>query len=195
MVNFYDRESILGNQSKSKDTSRSMAGKEEAVAKAAVLEVLRLAETERRRCHLFFFSGPNQLEELEIPAPPILAAAWQGVLDFLGRSFQGKTDLDAPIAASIQRVQSTYESKESVWQTADILFVTDSKVEEPSPRLVEKLQSLRDHGLRTFALIVLQETSSSGMKVMDEICDEARIKRCSKLNWLGQKSCLCCNMF
>ena len=85
--------------------------------------------------------------------------------------------MDAPLAASIQRVQSTYESKESVWQTADILFVTDSKVEEPSPRLVEKLQSLRDHGLRTFALIVLQETSSSGMKVMDEICDEARIKR------------------
>lgn len=156
------------------DTSRSMAGKEEAVAKAAVLEVLRLAETERRRCHLFFFSGPNQLEELEIPAPPIPAAAWQGVLDFLGRSFQGKTDLDAPLAASIQRVQSTYESKESVWQTADILFVTDSKVEEPSPRLVEKLQSLRDHGLRTFALIVLQETSSSGMKVMDEICDEVK---------------------
>ena len=164
-------------RSKSKDTSRSMAGKEEAVAKAAVLEILRLAETERRRCHLFFFSGPNQLEELEIPAPPIPVAAWQGVLDFLGRSFQGKTDLDAPLAASIQRVQSTYESKESLWQTADILFVTDSKVEEPSARLVEKLQALRDHGLRTFALIVLQEISSSGMKVIDEICDEAGIKR------------------
>ena len=79
------------------DTSRSMAGKEEAVAKAAVLEILRLAENERRRCHLFFFSGPNQLEELEIPAPPIPPAAWQGVLEFLGRSFQGTTDLDGTI--------------------------------------------------------------------------------------------------
>lgn len=63
------------------DTSRSMAGKEEAIAKAAVLEILRLAEDEKRRCHLFFFSGSNQLQELEVPPAPIPAAAWQGVLD------------------------------------------------------------------------------------------------------------------
>ena len=153
------------------DTSRSMAGKEEAVAKAAVLEILRLAETEKRRCHLFFFSGPTQLEELEIPAPPIPEVAWQGVLDFLSRSFRGTTDLDAPLAASIGRIES-YEETE--WQTADILFVTDSKVEEPSAKLMEKLEVLRDSGLRIFALIVLQDASSVGMKVLSEICDEAR---------------------
>ena len=63
------------------DTSRSMAGKEEAIAKAAVLEILRLAEDERRRCHLIFFSGSNELEELEVPPAPIPETAWQGVLD------------------------------------------------------------------------------------------------------------------
>ena len=150
------------------DTSRSMAGKEEAVAKAAVLEILRLAENERRRCHLFFFSGPNQLEELEIPAPPIPSAAWQGVLDFLGRSFQGTTDLDAPLAASLQCL----EGYESIWQTADLLFVTDSKVEEPSIKLLEKLKAFRKEGLRVFALIVLQDVEAHGMKVLTDICDE-----------------------
>lgn len=152
------------------DTSRSMAGKEEAVAKAAVLEILRLAENERRRCHLFFFSGPNQLEELEIPAPPIPPAAWQGVLEFLGRSFQGTTDLDAPLAASLQCL----EGYESIWQTADLLFVTDSKVEEPSIKLLEKLKAFRKEGLRVFALIVLQDIEADGMQVLTDICDEVR---------------------
>ena len=55
------------------DTSRSMAGRREAVAKAAVLEVLLLAEAERRTCYLYFFSGPGDLEELEVPKAPIPA--------------------------------------------------------------------------------------------------------------------------
>eukprot|EP00438_Fugacium_kawagutii_P030134 Skav207646 [mRNA] locus=scaffold4320:68919:70994:+ [translate_table: standard] len=173
------------------DTSRSMAGKVEAVAKAAVLEILRLAESERRRCFLFFFSGPNQLEELEIPPPPIAEGGWQGVLDFLSRSFRGTTDLDAPLAASIRCLET------NEWQTADILLVTDSKVEQPSTELVEKLQTLREqNGLRIFGLLILQKEideekeirrtqssslsledsedseDSNGIKVLDELCDE-----------------------
>merc|ERR1711879_1073563 len=147
-----------------------MVGKEEAVAKAAVLEILRLAEEEKRHCHLFFFSGFNQVEELEVPPAPIPAKSWQCVLDFLGSSFQGGTDLEAPLTASVLRLQGY----QSVWQLADILLITDSKIEQPSAALQMKLKALRHEGLRLFALIVVQEASMSGIKYLTRICDEVR---------------------
>ena len=74
----------------------------------------------------------------------------------------------APLAASLQCL----EGYESIWQTADLLFVTDSKVEEPSIKLLEKLKAFRKEGLRVFALIVLQDIEADGMQVLTDICDE-----------------------
>ncbi|CAE7273302.1 viaA, partial [Symbiodinium sp. CCMP2456] len=149
------------------DTSRSMAGRREAIAKAAVLEVLMLAEAERRPCYLYFFSGSEDLEELEVPPAPIPAQAWQDVLAFLSRSFGGGTDLETPLAASARRLQEE-------WRTADILLVTDGEVEAPSPPLLEDLQLLREGGLRVFGLTVAEpgQEESAGMATLAEVCDE-----------------------
>ena len=151
------------------DTSRSMAGRREAIAKAAVLEVLMLAEAERRPCYLYFFSGPDDLEELEVPLAPIPAQAWQDVLAFLSRSFGGGTDLETPLAASARRLRDE-------WRTADILLVTDGEVEAPSPHLLEDLQLLREGGLRVFGLTVAEpgQEESAGMATLAEVCDEDR---------------------
>ncbi|CAE7241671.1 viaA [Symbiodinium natans] len=149
------------------DTSRSMAGRREAIAKAAVLEVLLLAEAERRPCYLYFFSGPGDLEELEIPPAPIPAQAWQDVLAFLSRSFGGGTDLETPLAASARQLQDE-------WRSADILLVTDGEVEAPSPALLEELRLLREGGVRVFGLTVAEpgQEESSGMASLADICDE-----------------------
>ena len=78
--------------------------------------------------------------------------------------------MEAPLAACARRLQ---EYSISVWPSADILLITDSKVEPPSTELTKKLEALRREGLRLFALIVVQEDSLPGMKALAQICDEA----------------------
>src|SRR5512140_662011 len=48
------------------DTSGSMQGGAEAVAKAVVLEAVRTAHAQKRPCHLFAFSGPGEIVENEL---------------------------------------------------------------------------------------------------------------------------------
>ena len=48
------------------DTSGSMYGGREVVAKALVLECMRGARTQSRKCYVYAFSGPGQVRALEI---------------------------------------------------------------------------------------------------------------------------------
>ena len=77
------------------DTSGSMQGGAEAVAKAVVLEAMRTAHAQHRRCHVFAFGGSDELIEMELAvdsegidasfafwvrrftAAPISAARWK----------------------------------------------------------------------------------------------------------------------
>lgn len=153
------------------DTSRSMAGRREAIAKAALLAILRQAESEKRRCHLFFFSGPGQLENYEVPPPPIPSAAWEQVLTFMAGTFSGGTDLEAPLTAGIARLQ-----EEPSWEMADMLLITDGEVPPASSTVLDKLQSLRTKiGLRIFGLVVAEEEAQVGYQnEFSSLCDEWR---------------------
>mmetsp|Transcript_7823 Transcript_7823/g.20076 ORF Transcript_7823/g.20076 Transcript_7823/m.20076 type:complete len:161 (-) Transcript_7823:250-732(-) len=46
------------------DTSASLAGQREVVAKALVLECIRGAKLQQRKCYLFAFSGKEEVQEL-----------------------------------------------------------------------------------------------------------------------------------
>jgi len=48
------------------DTSASMAGQREVVAKALVLECIRGAKLQQRKCYLFAFSGKEEVQELDL---------------------------------------------------------------------------------------------------------------------------------
>ena len=71
------------------DTSGSMHGLPEQVAKALVLEALRTAHAEKRPCRLYGFSGPGQVVEHALDLSPEGIAP---LLDFLGLSFGGGSD-------------------------------------------------------------------------------------------------------
>lgn len=70
------------------DTSASMAGDRERIAKALALEVLRGAHRQGRQAYLYAFSGPQQVEELELKCDP---GSLNALLSFLAGSFQGGT--------------------------------------------------------------------------------------------------------
>ena len=127
------------------DTSGSMIGHPEAVAKALTLEACRIAHAEQRRCLLFSFSGSNQCEEHELSLSP---DGLDSLLRFLTMSFDGGTDIVAPFRNALSRLET------DEWARADILLVSDgdfstSQVDAIRPRVdaARKELSLRVAGL------------------------------------------------
>ena len=100
------------------DTSGSMQGGAEAVAKAVVLEAVRTAHAQQRGCHLFAFSGPDEVVETE------LAADCDGIArlaNFMGQTFRGGTDISGPLERALAKLDERH------WQLADLLIASDGE--------------------------------------------------------------------
>jgi len=108
------------------DTSASMHGEPERIAKAVCLEVLRLANQSGRRCYLYAFSGPGQVMELELRFDP---PGLREILRFLSQSFHGGTDIREPVLRALARIRG------ATWHKADMLLITDGRF--PVPASVE----------------------------------------------------------
>jgi uncharacterized protein with von Willebrand factor type A (vWA) domain len=76
------------------DTSGSMQGGSEPVAKAVVLEAMRAAHAQGRACHVFAFGGPDEVIEIEVRVD---RAGIERRQQFLGQSFRGGTDICGPL--------------------------------------------------------------------------------------------------
>lgn len=100
------------------DTSGSMAGAPEAVAKAVAIAALRAAHASGRACKLLAFGGPDELVERDLAAGADGLAA---TLALMGQAFDGGTDVQTPIERAIERVH------EAGWQGADLLIVSDGE--------------------------------------------------------------------
>jgi len=138
------------------------------VAKAALLQVLRQAECERRACVVYSFSGEGELRELEVPLAPVPAGAWEGVLALLAGSFRGGTDPTGALRAALARAAG-----EPRWGAADVLLVTDGELPPPSPQLLEELTRLRTlRGLRVFGLLVAEAEAAPDPAALASLCDE-----------------------
>ncbi|GEM_PF-301146 len=125
------------------DTSGSMSGLPETIAKALTLEALRTAHAEKRRCYLFTFAGPGEVNEAELDLSP------DGVgrlLDFLSMSFGSGTDLGV-----LRQVTEKLERED--WKKADVLLVSDGvwHLDEKLLRRAEQIKTkngVRFHGVQ-----------------------------------------------
>lgn len=139
------------------DTSASMKGQAEHLAKAIVLETMRVAIREQRPCFLMAFSGPDEIQEYELSQSE---QGWSAVLDIIALSFHGGTD----VSQIVHRVAS--KLTDQAWQFADLLLVSDSRF-NVSDELVDSLASLKqDTGLRLHGINVSSWNSSS----MERLC-------------------------
>lgn len=131
------------------DTSASMAGEAELVAKTLVMAVLRVAMRERRPAWLLAWSGRGDLREQELTRFP---DALPALIHFLTMSFRGGTDPEPALEATARRLS------EGRWERADVLWVTDG-VFTVTGRALEAFQRLReDRPVRVHALVVGEGT-------------------------------------
>ena len=143
------------------DTSGSMHGLPERVAKALVLEALRTAHSEKRRCFLYAYSGPTQVLEHELT----LSAEGIGrLLAFLGLSFGGGNDETGVMARVIARLD------EEGWKKADVIWVSDG--EWPTPAgLIASAQHAREAGTRFHGV----QIGNRGQTGLHAICDPVHV--------------------
>jgi len=133
------------------DTSGSMKGARETVAKALALECLRGAHRQRRPCYLYAFSGPSEVQELELKVD---VDALDALLEFLSSSFMGGTDVDAPLKLSLERLG------QQQWAQADILMVTDGEIPQPDDTILATIRQQHElMGLEVHGLLVSSNTS------------------------------------
>ena len=137
------------------DSSGSMQGTPELVAKALVLEAMRVAHREKRRCFLYGYSGPGQVvaQELDLTEGGI-----GRLLAFLGQAFGGGTDIGA-MHAVVQRLQ------EPDWRKADVLLATDGEW-QASRDVVAACQRAREQGTRLHGV----QIGNRGTTGLHDIC-------------------------
>jgi uncharacterized protein with von Willebrand factor type A (vWA) domain len=140
------------------DTSGSMAGEPELVAKTLCLAVLRVALRERRPCWAISFSSANDLRELELSRFP---QSLSELLTFLAGGFHGGTDPAPALNAAMQRIESTDFSR------ADLLLVTDG-IFELGEGIVSRVQAVRARmKFRFHALIAGDHASTRSLELVD----------------------------
>lgn len=143
------------------DTSGSMHGLPERVAKALVLEALRTAHEEKRRCFLYAYSGPGQIVEHELD----LSAEGIGrLLAFLGLSFGGGNDETGVLARVVKRLE------EKDWKKADVVFVSDGEWPAPTT-LLRSVERAREAGTRFHGV----QIGNRGRTGLHAVCDPVHV--------------------
>ena len=85
------------------DTSGSMRGPRELVAKALTLECMRAAKIQERGCFVYCFAGPKEVTELELSMDP---ESIERLLSFLEKTFNGGSNFSSPIEMCCNKLTS-----------------------------------------------------------------------------------------
>lgn len=139
------------------DTSGSMRGKPEDVAKAAVLALLRVCLEEDRACFLINFSSKTRCLDLSDVARSV-----PELLRFLEFSFHGGTDL-APALRECLRVLD-----EGAFREADVLVVSDFAVPKIPAAIRKAVRSQQEaRGTRFYSLTVSVRPLNDFLNIFD----------------------------
>lgn len=142
------------------DTSGSMQGGAETVAKAVVLEAVRSAHAQKRACHVFTFSGPGDL--LEMPVAVDLPGL-EALAGFMGQSFGGGTDITGPLEHALDKLD------EEDWQLADLLVASDGEF-GATPAMADRLRRAKgEKGLRVQGVLIGDRETVGFLEIADDI--------------------------
>ena len=145
------------------DTSGSMRGVPEQVAKALVLEAMRTAHAEKRRCFLYSYSGPGNIEEHELG---MNGDGLRCLLDFLAMSFGGGNDEVGVLRRAMGKL------KEKDWKKADVFFVSDGEWPVPNAALSEVTEA-KNAGTRFHGV----QIGNRGHSALHAVCDPVHVFR------------------
>ena len=124
------------------DTSGSMKGSPETVAKAVTLYIATRAVSEKRDCFLISFS--TGVETLDLSEKIGIAK----VIEFLRRSFHGGTDVSPALTHGIRMME------DSRYQRSDLLVISDFVMASVPESLHEEIRKAKENKNRFYALSI-----------------------------------------
>jgi uncharacterized protein with von Willebrand factor type A (vWA) domain len=142
------------------DTSGSMAGAPENIAKAVAIAALRAAQAQRRACKLIAFGGPDEVIERDLGDAH---GGLSSVLELMGQSFDGGTDVQAPIERALECIA------EAAWIGADLLIVSDGEFGCRRATLDALDRARRELGLHVQGVLVGDRETMGLLEVCDDI--------------------------
>jgi uncharacterized protein with von Willebrand factor type A (vWA) domain len=142
------------------DTSGSMQGGAELVAKAVVLEAVRTAHAQRRACHVFAFSGPGEVVDMALGAD---AGGLERLTRFMGQGFGGGTDIGAPLERALARLD------EEASQLADLLIASDGEFGATPEGAAAVRRAKEERGLRVQAVLIGDRETIGMLELADDV--------------------------
>lgn len=122
------------------DTSGSMVGKPEHIAKSLLMQILQTAKKKKRKCYLITFSVHTKVLEITHPKH------WHKVKEFMAKTFTGGTDGEQMLS-DIIRVLKTND-----FSMADALIISDFNFPFPFPKTESAMKKEQAKGTRFYGL-------------------------------------------
>ncbi len=125
------------------DTSGSMSGSPERVAKSVCYGLILKAQEQNRNCYLIAYSV--SIEALDIS---LIKQNGKEIVDFLAHSFYGGTDFTVAMRKSIEMF------KDEKFSNADVLFISDFEASAFDKKEKVAIADAKTRGNRFHALII-----------------------------------------
>lgn len=145
------------------DTSGSMSGLPEQVAKTLAFVLLRAALSQGRSCFLINFSTQIQTHDLSDTTRSL-----DSLLQFLRLSFNGGTDATPALEEALRQLQV------EAFKRADVVMVSDFAMPNLPQHLTERIMTQKEEGTRFHSAVVSAQKHTSPLGIFDtEWCFEA----------------------
>jgi uncharacterized protein with von Willebrand factor type A (vWA) domain len=143
------------------DTSGSMHGAPEVVAKSIILALVRRMLKEGRDAKVLLFSSVGQSVGIELTDKRKMASEF---LDFLNYTFEGGTDFNTALREGLETL------KEMQYRNADILFITDGLSVVSDERIISGLDEMKkNNGTRLFTIIIGNDDAGGMDRFSDHV--------------------------
>ena len=128
------------------DTSGSMRGTPERVAKTVAFALAQKSLEEERGCYLISFS--EEIETMDLSTFNSTDGL-ANLVEFLKRHFNGGTDPNPALAHSVKLLEEN-----ETWKNADVLMISDFVMGELDENLSKKIERQKENKTRFFSLAI-----------------------------------------
>jgi len=141
------------------DTSGSMEGEPERIAKVLCFGILKMAAAQDRPAYLINFSSGIQTIDLYH-----LVDSMDAVADFLQRSFHGGTDISLALAEALKQLQ------QHQYERADVLVISDFVMYKISDDILQQMEKQQQqHQTRFYSLLISDEANENIIGQFDQV--------------------------
>jgi uncharacterized protein with von Willebrand factor type A (vWA) domain len=131
------------------DTSESMSGRPEQVAKVLALGILKMAGRVKRRAYLINFSTGIQTLDLHD-----VARSLEDIAAFLRMSFRGGTDISLPLYECFRQLRG------DDYRDADVLVISDFIMYKLDEDIMNEMRHFQHNKATEFHALVLSESAN-----------------------------------